>query len=118
MTLSRFASISCVITWLKKWGYGITWREIYVLTYGGLRGAVGISFAMIVAHDPTNAYSQKFRDIVLFDMAGNAILTLIINGTTTGPLIKALGLTVTSNVRDKVYLGFLLNLKSETEKYV
>lgn len=37
---------------------------------------------MIVAND--DAYSQKLRDIILFDMAGNAILTLIINGTTTG----------------------------------
>lgn len=37
---------------------------------------------MIVAND--EAYPKKFRDIILFDMAGNAILTLIINGTTTG----------------------------------
>lgn len=37
---------------------------------------------MIVAND--DSYSKKMRDIILFDMSGNAILTLIINGTTTG----------------------------------
>ena len=44
MIVSRFASIACVMTWLKKWGYGLTWKEVYVLAYGGLRGAIGIFF--------------------------------------------------------------------------
>ncbi len=51
MILSRFGSIAIFMTWLKKWGYGLTWKEVYVLTYGGLRGAIGISFAMIVSND-------------------------------------------------------------------
>ncbi len=33
-------------------GYGLSWREVFVLTYGGLRGAVGIAFALIVSNDP------------------------------------------------------------------
>ncbi|EGR30426.1 sodium hydrogen exchanger family protein, putative [Ichthyophthirius multifiliis] len=116
MLFSRFASITCVVRWLKKWGYGITWKEVYMLSFGGLRGAVGISFAIIVAND--DYYPQKFRDIVLFDMAGNAILSLIINGTITGPLIKGLGLCVNYNIREKVYLGFLQNLKLESERKI
>ncbi len=52
MMLSRFSAIACFFPWLKKWGYGLTWKEVYVLTYGGLRGAIGISFALIVANDP------------------------------------------------------------------
>lgn len=44
MILSRFGSIACVMPWLKKWGYGLTWKEVYVLAYGGLRGAIGIFF--------------------------------------------------------------------------
>lgn len=68
MILSRFGSIACFMSWLRKWGYGLTWKEVYVLAYGGLRGAIGIirikciklfivsiikgiSFAMIVAND-------------------------------------------------------------------
>jgi hypothetical protein len=51
---------------------------------------------------------------VLFDMAGNAVLTLIINGTTAGPIIKSLGLCVISNVRQKVFVNFLQSLKEDT----
>jgi NhaP-type Na+/H+ or K+/H+ antiporter len=32
-------------------GYGLSWKEVYVLAYGGLRGAIGICFALIVAQD-------------------------------------------------------------------
>jgi len=45
------------------------------LAYGGLRGAIGIAFALIVAND--NDFPIKFRSIVLFQMAGAAVLTLI-----------------------------------------
>ena len=51
-------------------------------------------------------------------MAGNAVLTLIINGTTTGPLIKSLGLCITSSVRDRVFLNFLEGLKEDTERKI
>lgn len=47
------------------------------MAYGGLRGAIGIAFALIVAND--NDLPIKFRSIVLFQMAGAAVLTLISN---------------------------------------
>jgi NhaP-type Na+/H+ or K+/H+ antiporter len=35
-----------------------------VLTYGGLRGAVGITFAFIVAKD--SSLPEKLKDIIIF----------------------------------------------------
>jgi sodium/hydrogen exchanger 10/11 len=35
---------------LKHTGYGLTWREGTVMTWGGLRGAVGLALALQVAH--------------------------------------------------------------------
>ena len=55
MVIVRFLSIAVFMKYLKEWGYGLTWKEVYVLSYGGLRGAVGVSFALIVAHE--DAYS-------------------------------------------------------------
>ena len=46
------------------------------MTYGGLRGAIGISFALIVASD-AETYTPTLRHFILFDMAGCAFLTLI-----------------------------------------
>jgi hypothetical protein len=46
-------------------------------------------------------------------MAGNAILTLIINGTTAGQLIKMLGLTNVSCVKERSFVNLMINLKSD-----
>ena len=49
--VARFLSISLFMGVLPNLGYGLTWREVYVLTYGGVRGAIGISFSLIVYND-------------------------------------------------------------------
>lgn len=49
MTCARFLSIGVFMPKLKKLGYGLKWSEVVALTYGGLRGAVGIAFTLILA---------------------------------------------------------------------
>jgi hypothetical protein len=51
-------------------------------------------------------------------MAGNAILTLLINGSTTGSLVSYLGLCVKTSVQERVYLMFIQNLCLEIEKKI
>lgn len=51
MIFARFFSIVVFMPTLKKSGYGLTMKEVYVLTYGGLRGAVGIAFSLIISSD-------------------------------------------------------------------
>jgi len=102
---SRFFSISLFFPLLKRYGYGLTWKEVLVLTYGGLRGSIGIAFALIVAKDED--LPVKWRDIILFHMSGIAVCTLVVNGTTLALLIKFLGLSTQSNIREKIYSSFL-----------
>lgn len=33
---------------LKRMGYGLTWRNAAVMTWGGLRGAVSLALALLV----------------------------------------------------------------------
>jgi NhaP-type Na+/H+ or K+/H+ antiporter len=94
MMVARFLSIVVFMPALKRSGYGLTMKDVYVLTYGGLRGAVGIAFSLIIASN--NNFSQKFRQVVLFNMAGCAFLTLVINAPTAGFVIRKLGLCVKS----------------------
>ena len=89
MMIVRFSAIAIFMPILKRVAYGLTWVEVpliyllkefhplkvVVLAYGGLRGAIGIAFALIVAND--SDFPIKFRSIVLFQMAGAAVLTLI-----------------------------------------
>ena len=48
MMISRYLSIMVFYKVLKKNGYGFCHNDAIVLTYGGIRGAIGISFALIV----------------------------------------------------------------------
>jgi NhaP-type Na+/H+ or K+/H+ antiporter len=75
------------ISWplLKKMGYGLSFKQLILLAYAGLRGAVGLTLALIVYSD--NEMEVKTKTIILFHTAGLAFLTIIINGTTTGFLI-------------------------------
>jgi hypothetical protein len=81
---------------------------------------------LIVGNDDLIDY--KLRDIILFDMAGCALLTLLINGTTAGKLISRIGLTTTTPTKKKVFniflegllthIGEFQNKLKTTEKYL
>ena len=45
---ARFVSITCFIKWLQNLGYGMTMKEAFIIAFTGLKGAIGISLAMLV----------------------------------------------------------------------
>ena len=45
---ARFFSITCFIRWLQNLGYGMTMKEAFIIAFTGLKGAIGISLAMLV----------------------------------------------------------------------
>jgi NhaP-type Na+/H+ or K+/H+ antiporter len=45
---ARFFSITCFIKWLQNLGYGMTMKEAFIIAFTGLKGAIGISLAMLV----------------------------------------------------------------------
>lgn len=65
-------------------------KEIFVLTFGGIRGAVTICLVLIVYKD--HRLDSNFRSISLFLVSFCAIMTLLINGTTCGFIVKLIGL--------------------------
>lgn len=70
---------------LRNTGYGLTNKEFYVVVWGGLRGALGITLALMVAVD--EELPIRLRELTLFYMSGMAALTLIVNGTTCKALV-------------------------------
>jgi len=52
-------------------------KDAIVLTYGGIRGAIGISFALIVSHD--TFFDHKFKHILLLHISVCAFLSLVSN---------------------------------------
>lgn len=51
MTISRGVMVMILYPLISKMGYGLTKKEAWILIYGGLRGALGLSLALIVSTD-------------------------------------------------------------------
>lgn len=98
---------------LKYYAYGVTWRDAIIIVHGGmLRGALGLILALIISVE--DELDEKVRHLSLFHMAGIAVLTLVINAPTTGPLLKGLGLADTSKVQETVIQEVLFKISQET----
>ena len=48
----RFIVIGGLTPLLMHIGYSIDWKQIIIITWGGLRGAVGLALALVVAQTP------------------------------------------------------------------
>ena len=81
---------------LRKLGYGLSFKQLIVISYGGLRGAVGLLLALNV--DLNDKIPNRTRELIVFHTGGIAFLTLAVNSTTIGYMIKKLGIARVSRV--------------------
>ena len=86
----RYSSIFAFWPIINLFGYGLDKKEIVVLGFAGLRGALALVLALILSID--ERVEKYVRVQVLFHTCGIALLTIIVNGTTTGFIVKRLGL--------------------------
>ncbi len=66
-------------------------RSGVAMAWGGLRGAVSLALALIVAQHPD--VGEELGVQILSVTAGIVLLTIAVNGTTTGWVLRKLGLT-------------------------
>ena len=81
----------------------MTFKQLILCTYAGLRGAVGMSLALMVASN--DKIPQYIRDVILLHVAGVALATLLINATTTSLLVQKLGLSKQSDIQKNMIIG-------------
>jgi len=112
MLLCRLVSLLFFKKQIFTYGYGCNAKEFLIIIHGGLRGAVGLSFAMLANADEDLA--PALRDIFLFNMAGCAVLTLVINAPTTKWLIDYLDILSHHKVKDQVFKNFLDVMAKDT----
>lgn len=116
LNLIRFAMIMLLYPVMKRLGYGLTRRESVILTWGGLRGALAMTLALMVSYTP--AIPEDIRSQVLFFTAGIVTLTLCINATTMRALLNRLGLTHVPSARTMLTYRIEKSIRDNSEKYL
>jgi NhaP-type Na+/H+ or K+/H+ antiporter len=96
MNLIRFVFLFASVPLLNRLGYGFSWPEASIATWGGLRGAVGLSMAIMVKHAP--GVPEEHREEIFDYTASLVLLTLCVNGTSAGALLRYLGYDKKSDV--------------------
>lgn len=70
---------------------------------------------MVTVDDQIPSYIQ---DIILLHVAGIALMTLLINATTTGALVKYLGLSKQSDLQKNILFGLAYKLDQDIDKNI
>ena len=89
MILARAIMIMMLLPILNRFSYKLTLKECGLLVHSGLRGAVAMTLALIVAKD--SGVDAIAGDRVLFHTGGIVILTTVVNATTSKYVVARLG---------------------------
>ncbi|CAE7384973.1 NHX7 [Symbiodinium natans] len=121
LVLARFLLLFCsmpVLKLLHPRREPVSLAEVAVITWGGLRGAVGLSLAIQVATNRAGGViSPEDGQRVLFYVGGVAALTLVINATTSPFLVGALGITRWEHAKQNMMLLLHKRLKALSRGY-
>merc|ERR1712196_51698 len=98
---------------MKITGYGFNWKQGCLFAYAGLRGAVGLTLGLFLVSDKSIDETTGIR--MMFHISGCALLTLVINGTTCGMVVKKLGLDRSSAAAKVYYKHIIKRIKSQVE---
>ncbi len=114
--IARLGTIYVFYPIMQKIGYGITFKDSIVLWWGGLRGAVALALALIVAIDPRMPFDV--RNQLLSLTAGVVVLTSLINATTVRWLIDKLGLSKIGDIKVGLLMQSLQQIRLSGEKEI
>lgn len=112
----RFLGILMCMPLLNLYGYKLTFKQVLLLSYSGLRGAVGLTLALIVKFNPK--ISAPIRSQIMFFTAGIVLLTLVVNATTTGFIVRWLGLSKENEMAKRMLAKVLDEHKAKAEEFI
>lgn len=116
INLVRAVMVLILYPIMKKCGYGLTLRESVILVWGGLRGALGLTLALMVSY--TLEIPEDIRRQILLFTAGIVTLTLTINATTIRWLLLKLGLTKIPSAKMLLDFSIRQQIADSSDKYL
>lgn len=120
LTVIRFFLFGAFYPITARLGLGTNWQETVFQSWGGLRGAVGIALALFIHNKTLQAHEQggdpiflQQIDLLFAFVGGEAFLTLMINATTAGPMLRALGLADSGEIREKILSAIKIRWRAD-----
>lgn len=113
MIISRVIMVLTFYPLLKRFGYGLTQKELVVLIYGGLRGALGMCLSLFVGVD--ESLRIRFRELTVFYMCGMAMLTIVVNGLTCSKLVGYLEMIRVPEIKEKLLKRCIKKVLNSTQ---
>jgi hypothetical protein len=103
---------------LSRMGYELDWRDGFMLTWGGLRGALGLALALDVdiTFKSISEEDKVMGSRVLFHVGGFAMLTLLINGVTSATFLRILGMTGSDKYQEAIHSHVETLIKERCDK--
>jgi sodium/hydrogen exchanger 10/11 len=115
VTVIRFSMLICFRPLLNRLGQKVSLEESLVITWGGLRGMVGLALAILVKQDRANKkLSQTDGERILFLVGSIVTLTLVVNATTTSRLCNWLGILQASEGRKALIKNVFKRASADT----
>ena len=107
--------LSILFVPLKLIGDGFSFKEMMIIFWGGLRGALSLALVLIIQVTPIEnedaAFNSKTKNLALFHVIMQVCMTLMINGTTCGWVLKKTQIIENNNVKLNFKRLFLMKTK-------
>ncbi|MDD4608911.1 MAG: sodium:proton antiporter, partial [Bacteroidaceae bacterium] len=116
INLIRMLMILILYPAIKRMGYGMTLSESFILSWGGLRGALALTLALMTSY--VVGIPEEVRHQILFQTAGIVTLTLTINATSIGWFLKKLGFREQSKADQLLKQTFNNQVLEESQSYL
>jgi Na+/H+ antiporter len=97
-------------------GDPVTAKEATVMSWSGLRGAVSLALALVVVQHPD--VDPDLGRQILFITAGLVLMTILVNGSTMGALLRRLGLDKAPAGERQAQLSALATVIHEVEERI
>ncbi len=121
MVIARFIMIYIHWPLINKTGWPLSLHDLFVLTYGGLRGAIALVLSLIILAD--KEFNQRFRELTLLFVTSMIAITVLLNGLTMKWFMKQIGfgaksdsqISVYNRLKQKFILNAILHKQAITE---
>uniref|UniRef100_A0A5K3FAX5 Sodium/hydrogen exchanger n=1 Tax=Mesocestoides corti TaxID=53468 RepID=A0A5K3FAX5_MESCO len=110
--VSRFVvtvALSAVVNKNRSKKRRISWSEQIIISYGGLRGAVAFSLAVLINAEDLGMGSHMAREVLVTTAIAVIFFSVAIMGTTIKPLVRLLNIRLNAPKEAKQSLFLTLN---------